>query len=61
MKRQYRVFFARCELGQSRNQIRTIGPELGQRALFFLIGGWAAVAAAVGRPSANIRSSILSP
>jgi hypothetical protein len=37
MKRLYRVFF-RCELGQSRNQIRTIGPELGQRPLFLLIG-----------------------
>lgn len=38
MKRQYRVFFARCELGQSRNQIRTIGSELEQRPLFLLIG-----------------------
>ena len=38
MKRQYRVFFARCQLGQSRNQIRTIGSELEQRPLFLLIG-----------------------
>ena len=38
MKRQYRVFFARCQLGQSRNRIRTIGSELEQRPLFLLIG-----------------------
>jgi len=38
MKRQYRVFFARCQLGQSRNRIRTIGSELEQRPQFLLIG-----------------------